>query len=185
MSKDALTVLVLGHVSKAKGYGFLAGVADQLETENIQFVLAGRRSEKGAREENSIYDQWDGHIREGRAVFTGHVDASTAIACADLVVCPNLVKEPLGRTVLESYALGKPVIAMSLPAFNETVIDGETGWLIAEDSCAWSGKLKELAANRSLLTDCSAAIAQQLEKFDDQKYIMDLQTIYSGLMERD
>jgi glycosyltransferase involved in cell wall biosynthesis len=182
LTEDSLTVLLLANVSEAKGYGFLADVADKMEGESIQFILAGRGSGQKSKEVRRIYKKWEAHLQAGRAVFPGLVDAATAIASADVIVCPNVVAEPLGRTVLESYIFGRPVIAMNLPAFNETIINGKTGWLLPKEPHIWADKLEQLADNRSLLSSCSSAIKSLSEKFSDEKYMTHLQSIYARLM---
>ena len=180
LKNEYLTVLLLGNICLQKGYGFLAEVADQLVGKPIQFVLAGRIPDKPTKEQLGIIKSWEPHTSKGNAVFSGHVDAATAIAAADLVVCPNLVKEPLGRTVLEAYMLKKPVLASEMPAFTETIVDGKTGWLLPPDADIWAEKLMELSSNRSALEGCLGEIQKQLEKFNDQQYIRDLESIYEN-----
>jgi glycosyltransferase involved in cell wall biosynthesis len=182
LSDEKLIVLLLGHVSLVKGYGFLANVANLMENDDVEFVLAGRKSPEMKREVDFITKEWERHVHARRAVFSGHVDAATAISVADIVACPNLVKEPLGRTVMEASFLGTPVIAMRLPAFTETVIDGKTGWLLSQDPNVWADKLRELAGRRSVLAECSTTIDNLRSRFDDKKYIEDLQRIYSDLV---
>lgn len=181
LSSEKLKVLLLGHVCIAKGYGFLASVADHLDGDDIQFILAGRKSPEMEQEVNFISNLWSKHVEAGRAIFSGHIDASSAIATADIIVCPNLIAEPLGRTVLESYALGKPVIAMCLPAFTETVVDGETGWLLPKDPLIWVKKLRDLAGNREAISECTRRIESYRKRFDDNQYIYELQRIYAEL----
>jgi glycosyltransferase involved in cell wall biosynthesis len=57
-------------------------------------------------------------------------DLVAAYACADLVLSPSQKPEGFGRVPVEAQAMGVPVIATGLGATSETVLDGETGWLV-------------------------------------------------------
>ncbi|MDA3833183.1 MAG: glycosyltransferase [Spirochaetales bacterium] len=178
INPNALKLLLLGTPSKNKGYGYLAKVAARTKGKSIQYILAGRMPAEPKGKLGEIVNSW--HVLEscGEAVFTGHVDAATAIAAADIVVCPNLTTEPLGRTVLEAYRLGRPVMAMNKPAFTETIVDGHSGWLLPEEVEIWAEKIIELQQNRSLIGLCAEGVQEQNCFFDDQKYISEIETIY-------
>ncbi len=56
------------------------------------------------------------------------------IRAAKVVVLPSEWYENAPMTVLESYALGKPVLGARIGGIPELVIDGETGWSFASGS---------------------------------------------------
>lgn len=69
-------------------------------------------------------------------------DMPTAYSLATLVVVPSLVPEGFGRVPVEAMAMGVPVIASNLGAIKETVLDGETGWLLpVDDPEPWSKQI--------------------------------------------
>ncbi|MBY0429303.1 MAG: glycosyltransferase, partial [Alphaproteobacteria bacterium] len=43
---------------------------------------------------------------------------------------PSQVPEGFGRVPVEAQAMGVPVIATALGATSETILNGETGWLV-------------------------------------------------------
>jgi glycosyltransferase involved in cell wall biosynthesis len=49
---------------------------------------------------------------------------------ADVVVSASIEPEAFGRVAVEAQAMGRPVIATDLGAARETVVPGETGWLV-------------------------------------------------------
>lgn len=51
---------------------------------------------------------------------------------ASLVACLRKDAEPFGLSVIEGMMAGKPVLATALGGPAETMVDGETGWLIRE-----------------------------------------------------
>jgi glycosyltransferase involved in cell wall biosynthesis len=57
-------------------------------------------------------------------------DMPAAYALADLVVCPSTQPEPFGRTAVEAQAMGVPVIGADHGGARETVVHGQTGWLV-------------------------------------------------------
>ncbi|WP_425409464.1 glycosyltransferase family 4 protein [Hyphococcus sp.] len=57
-------------------------------------------------------------------------DMPAAYAWADAVLAPSTRPEAFGRVVVEAGAMGKPVIASDHGGARETVIDGETGFLV-------------------------------------------------------
>jgi glycosyltransferase involved in cell wall biosynthesis len=61
----------------------------------------------------------------------GHVrNMPAAFAASDLAVFPVIEPEAFGRGAIEAQAMGVPVIASNLGGFTETVVEGETGFLI-------------------------------------------------------
>lgn len=84
-----------------------------------------------------------------RARLTGPcADMPAAFLAASLVVAPSTQAESFGRTVVEAQAMGRPVLASAIGAHTETVVDGETGWLVEPgDIDAWAGALTRALAS--------------------------------------
>jgi glycosyltransferase involved in cell wall biosynthesis len=64
--------------------------------------------------------------------FTGHLngkDLERRIAAARFTILPSLAYETLGKSILESYAWQRPVVASDLGSRRELVREGETGLL--------------------------------------------------------
>lgn len=59
----------------------------------------------------------------------GHM--AQAFAASDMAVFPVIEPEAFGRGAVEAQAMGLPVIASSLGGYTETVVDGQTGALVA------------------------------------------------------
>lgn len=80
--------------------------------------------------------------------LVGHCDdMPAAYLLADLACAPSLDPEPFGRTAVEPQAMGRPVLAADHGAARETVVPGETGWLVAPgDPAAWARALQDAVA---------------------------------------
>jgi phosphatidylinositol alpha-1,6-mannosyltransferase len=91
----------------------------------------------------------------GRAVvFTGYRDRDlpAVVAAADCFALMGAGSDESCRAALEAMAAGRPVVARRVGALPETVVDGETGVLLEDDSAE-----RVAAALRRLLTDRAVA----------------------------
>lgn len=77
--------------------------------------------------------------------LVGHVDdMAAAYALADFVLVPSLDPEAFGRTAVEPQAMGRPVLAARHGAPADTVVHGETGWLVEPRSPdAWAAAMTQ------------------------------------------
>ena len=67
--------------------------------------------------------------------FVGHCDdMPAAYAAADLVLSPSTRPEAFGRVAAEAGAMARVVIAADHGGARETIVDGETGFLVAPGS---------------------------------------------------
>jgi glycosyltransferase involved in cell wall biosynthesis len=80
---------------------------------------------------------------EDQFFFTGDVnDVRNIYAALDITVVPSIQAEPFGLVVMESMALGTPVVGSRCGGIAEQVVDGETGLLFEPgDEQALAGAL--------------------------------------------
>jgi glycosyltransferase involved in cell wall biosynthesis len=71
-----------------------------------------------------------------RVVFTGYRDRDLplVLAAADCFALMGAGSDESCRAALEAMAAGRPVVARNVGALPETVVDGETGLLVADDT---------------------------------------------------
>jgi glycosyltransferase involved in cell wall biosynthesis len=94
-----------------------------------------------------------------------------AYAFCDLAIAPSLDPEAFGRTAVEPQAMGVPVIAADHGATRETVVPGETGWLVKPgDPAAWADVLQAAIAlgpeGRASMGQAAAERARRLYSVD-------------------
>ena len=77
--------------------------------------------------------------------FVGHVtDMPAAYLACDIALSASLDPEAFGRTAVEPQAMGRPILAADHGATSETVLDGQTGWLVTPgDVGAWARAIGE------------------------------------------
>ena len=68
---------------------------------------------------------------EGVVLWHGQLDdVRPALASAHVFVLPSFYREGTPRTVLEAMSMGRPIITTDMPGCRETVIEGESGFLV-------------------------------------------------------
>lgn len=97
---------------------------------DLQVDIAGDGPERQALERRAVALQLGGTVR-----FHGFVDSDTKhrlVAQAWLTVSPSQA-EGWGLTVIEANAAGLPAVAFDVPGLRDSIVDGETGWLLPPD----------------------------------------------------
>ena len=122
---------------------------------------------------------------EGAVRFVGHCnDMPAAYMLADVVVSASTKPEPFGRVAAEAQAMGRPVIATDHGGARETVIPGETGWLVPPgDADALAGALDAAlsltGAERARMAE--AAVANVRRNFSKQAMTARTLEVYAKL----
>jgi glycosyltransferase involved in cell wall biosynthesis len=118
--------------------------------------------------------------------LVGHCDdMPAAYLIADYALAPSLEPEPFGRTAVEPQAMGRPVLAADHGAARETVVDGETGWLVAPgDAQAWTDALARALAMtpRDRETMGAAALSRARRLYSVDAMCAATLTVYARLM---
>lgn len=118
--------------------------------------------------------------------FAGHLrgaELQRAIAEAQFTVFPSRAYETFGKSILESYAWGRPVIASDLGPRRELVEEGETGLLYG------AGNVEQLAAAIEFLVrrpELAARMGeagrmQVRERYSPEQHLRALSRLYERL----
>lgn len=129
------SLLYFGRLSQEKGVEDLLHAMQRLP--HVGLVVAGDGPER------SHLQQLGTTLGLSNVVFMGHmqgIELSQAIADSSFTVLPSHAYETLGKTILESYAHARAVIASDLGSRRELVHEGKTGLLYK------SGDVTELAS---------------------------------------
>jgi glycosyltransferase involved in cell wall biosynthesis len=120
-------IVLVGRLSRWKGQTVLIEAMAKVETAAVA-VLVGGGDEDYAEELTALararnvepYIRFAGSRRDIPALFKA----------ADLALSTSLQPEAFGRVAIEAMAMETPVVATAHGGSRETVIPGETGWLI-------------------------------------------------------
>ena len=169
-----LKVLLAGRLTRWKGQGLMIEAMALLKArgqDKVLLLLAGDdQGRKGYRAELEAAIAAAG--LEDAVKLVGHCDdMPAAYLLADLAIAPSLEPEAFGRTAVEPQVMGRPVMASDHGATRETIIPGETGWLVKPgDAQAWAEALLEAcecgAARRQAMGLAARARARRLYSVD-------------------
>jgi glycosyltransferase involved in cell wall biosynthesis len=143
-------ILLAGRLTRWKGQALAIEAAAALKARGVTdflMIFAGDSQGRAgylAELEAAIGDKDLGD----QVRIVGHcADMPTAYALCDLAIAPSLDPEAFGRTAVEPQVMGVPVIAADHGATRETVVPGETGWLVRPgDAEAWAEALQAAIA---------------------------------------
>jgi glycosyltransferase involved in cell wall biosynthesis len=128
---DAAPVIMLpGRLTRWKGHEVLIEALARLGRNDVRCVLVG--AEQGRDRYRRDIDDHIARAGVGRFVqIVGDCrDMPAAYMLADVVVSASTDPEAFGRVAAEAQAMGRPVIATNHGGARETVVPGETGWLV-------------------------------------------------------
>jgi glycosyltransferase involved in cell wall biosynthesis len=134
--QDAPIVTLIARFQSVKGHDVFQAMARQvaLQIPNARFLIAGENVHGVAADDQ--YKQrilktaeTDPLLRD-RMVYLGfRADSERVIAAADVVVCSSFF-ESYGIVNVEAMASGKPVVSTNRGGPAETIVHGETGYLV-------------------------------------------------------
>ncbi|KMK63825.1 glycosyltransferase family 4 protein [Puniceibacterium sp. IMCC21224] len=103
-------------------------------------------------------------------------------ALCDVVLNTRLDPEPFGMSVIEAMAMGKPVLAHRAGGPGETVIDGQTGWLIdAPTRDSFAAGLDRMLADRARWGTMGAAARRHVcANFAEPRMVAGLEAIMAA-----
>jgi glycosyltransferase involved in cell wall biosynthesis len=135
--EDGLPVILLpGRLTRWKGQGVLLKALAKLaelrggKRDFIGVVVGDHQGREAYR--NELFQLAAQLGLEGSLRLPGDTrDMPAALMLADVVVSASIEPEGFGRIAVEAQAMGRPVIATNHGGARETVLPGETGWLVA------------------------------------------------------
>ena len=113
-----------------------------------------------------------------------HTEVMMYIKKARLLVIPSLFYETFGRTIIEAYSVGVPVIASRLGAMAELVQDSKTGYLFTPGNPTDLVDKIHLALDNNKWKDLSITARKVFEeKYNENFALTSLINIYHDVIE--
>ena len=163
------TVMLPGRLTRWKGGLDLIAAVAALGRRDLCCVLVGAEQRPGFRRE--LEAAIEGSGRDGSFRIVEHcADMPAAYMLADVVVSASTDPEGFGRVIVEAQAMGRPVVATDHGGARETIVPGETGWLVPARNpgalaAAIGSALSLGPGERSRLAQCAIAhIAQNFTR---------------------
>lgn len=132
--------LSVGRLDATKGHDFLLGVFSRIPTrERLPLIFVCDAIDVSYLKVVQTLARKRGVSFEIRQRISD--EALRALYWESIAVLSPAVHEPFGLVPLEAMACGIPVIAAREGGFLETVLDGETGFLLQRDEDLWAKKI--------------------------------------------
>lgn len=182
---DKTVILLPGRLTRWKGQTVLIDALAKLGRKDVCALLVGSdQGRTGYRQELEERVRRAG--LDGLVKMTDHCnDMAAAYHLSAVVVSASQEPEAFGRVIVEAQAMGKPVIVTSIGAYQETVIPGETAWVVPPaDADALAKALDEAL---SLTPEQTAAIGARArafvaDRYTKQRMCADTLAVYAELL---
>jgi len=151
----ANVVMMPARLTRWKGHLVLIEAMALLNREDVVCVMVGSdqgRTGYRAEVEQAVQDKG----LEGRVRIVDHCsDMATAYMLAAVIVSASIEPEGFGRVPVEAQAMGRPIVATDHGGAQETILRGETGWLVPPGNAQ---KLSEAIADALALGPMERAV---------------------------
>jgi len=123
-------VMLPGRLTRWKGQTVCIEAIARLNRRDIRCLLVGgdQGRHEFRRELDDLVQKYD--LGEVIRIVDNCSDMPAAYMLTDVVVSASTDPEAFGRIAIEAQSLGRPIVASNHGGAKETVIEGETGWLV-------------------------------------------------------
>ena len=129
LNKVDPVILLPARITRLKGHHILIDALAKLKHLKWKAILVGSQAERLDYQkelENKIQTL---NLTDKIKIVAAIQHMPAAYYLSDIVVFPSTQPESFGRIVIESQAMGKPIITANIGAQATLVKDGKTGWL--------------------------------------------------------
>lgn len=178
-------ILLPGRLTRWKGHHVLLEAMARLGRSDVFCVLLG--SDQGRSEYRQELEEMIGKLNlTGQVRIIDHCnDMPAAYMISSVIVSASTDPEGFGRVPVEAQAMGRPIIATDHGGSQETIVRGETGWLIPPgDSNALAEALRQAlsltAQQRAVLA--TKSMNHVAQHFTREKMTDETLSVYAELL---
>ncbi len=187
VADDEILIGMAGRVTRWKGQEILARAAKLILKNHtkVKFAAVG-----GVFENETFYmERFKEQVRslgiaEHFIINDFRADMPSVFAAFDIFVLPSTLPEPFGLVVIEAMAAGRPVVATAPGGPSETVLEGETGYLVRpSDPDHLATALDDLLSDPEKCARMGEAGRRRAcDMFDLRRYVSDFENLYERLL---
>lgn len=191
---DAILITAVAQLVESKGQEYLLRAAPRILAEwpQARFLLVGGISTSDPVASQSYADRLKQTvIQEGleeNVILTGfRKDSLEIMYASDVIVQSAIRPETFGFALVEAMAVGRPVIASRLGAYQELVLDGTTGILVPpRDPEAIAEACLRLLRDPDLRERMGRAGRDRVEKyFKVERMVREIEVVFLKLVKKD
>jgi glycosyltransferase involved in cell wall biosynthesis len=163
---DDILLVYMGRIAPEKNLEFLlravAGVSRAVPKTKMLIVGGGQKEHEESVKSIAGRLGLGDHVR-----FTGSIPNAQIppyLAMCDIFITAS-VTEVHPISVIEGMASGLPIVGIDSPGISDSIIDGKTGFLSADDMASFSAKLTALCLNRDLQKQLGTAAQKASDQF--------------------
>jgi len=181
---------LVGRVVSWKGQDFfIQAIADARKADSsIRGLIVGdgESSESGAAYMARLRSLINELGLDDSVKFTGHrTDIPNIMKASDAVICASSLPEPFGRVIIESMAVGTPVVATNAGGATDIVSNGVNGVLVpVRDSKSLADAVLQLSRDNELVQKLrSAALQTVLDRYTVKRHVSQICDVYRSVLE--
>lgn len=185
-NEDENYILYFGRLAKEKGILYLLKAISKArkEIENIKLYIAGTGPEEEKIKEIISRNKLEQNVK--LLGFLNHDKVKEYISKSSIVVVPSIWYENCPYSVLETQAIGKPIIGSNLGGIPELVKDNENGMIYKHnDTDELANKILELYKNDELKKKFSKNAKEYAKnEYNKENYYKEIMNIYKGVVKK-
>lgn len=172
-------ILYFGRLSREKGVADLIRAMHSLP--HLRLVIAGEGEERQSLERMSA------QLGTRNVEFVGHLNGAElqrTIASSRFTALPSHAYETLGKTILESHAQARAVVASDMGSRRELIENGKTGLLYRTgDVSELSAAIEFLSSHPTLAGEMGRAGRERVRRdYTPESHYRAMMNIYEGLI---
>jgi glycosyltransferase involved in cell wall biosynthesis len=137
ISSNNFLILLPGRLTFWKGQFLFLNTLLFLKQENllnsISAIILGDDQGRTEYREYLLDFIREHRLEENVKIVSHESFMPSAYNACNLVLSASIEPEAFGRVAVEAQAMEKPILASNIGGSNETIIDGQTGWLFKSD----------------------------------------------------
>lgn len=174
-----------GRLSKEKGIRLVVDAFERANLPTWRLVIVGEGPEK-----NELEGEVDRRSLNGRIEFVGYKQGDclkTIVAGAAFSITFPIWRETLSFSVIESMALGTPVVGSAIGGIPENIIEGRTGYLVSPRNVQQLTEIMKRSSRldfeqyNSLQKECMKHVRQNCSQ---EEYINSVVALYQSLLSK-
>ena len=193
ITANTVVIAIIGRLVAIKNPSFFIHIAKAIlqQESHVCFFIIGDGHQKASmqKELKKYHLSWQEKSSTGNPssiIFTSWItDIASALQDIDIVVLTSL-NEGTPVSLIEAQLFGKPVVATNVGGVKDTLVDGETGFLIYNfNTDEFVKKLQQLIHNKELRNNMgNKGKLFAAERFSKQKEVSAIDDLYTHCLQQ-